>query len=406
MELSGRSEDRGGTASDYLRKVRVANQLRSLRIAAVLRLGGVVFMAGTLSATPRSALLPQLVALVTAYTLLALFIAATVFRPSLGMRSNRRQLAVVFTDLTVVTAFELMSPAGYIPLLMMGLVPLLVALEVSARRAGIVLAASLIAFICVLLVDPTIEPSLGWRETILVCLLFGFLCATAVAMVRVRERYIDAIAALSAARELLLTETMESFEAERKRIAESIHDGPLQLALAAGQDLEELGEDIHDVRLARAVTTLRQASQNMRDVTSVLHPAVLDRIGLAEAARKLATVIEARSALRVTVEADDVGSRPTDKVLFAVLRELMLNIGLHAKASQAWVHIHVLEGRCRLDIIDNGIGVTAELLDRRVAEGHIGVASNRARVEAIGGSLEFLDVAVGTHVRVDVPVPA
>jgi two-component system, NarL family, sensor kinase len=52
------------------------------------------------------------------------------------------------------------------------------------------------------------------------------------------------------------------------------------------------------------------------------------------------------------------------------------------------------------------VGTPPEVLTRRLAEGHIGIASHRTRIEAAGGSMRFLDSNVGTHVRVEVPLSA
>ena len=50
------------------------------------------------------------------------------------------------------------------------------------------------------------------------------------------------------------------------------------------------------------------------------------------------------------------------------------------------------------------MGFGQETVARRLGEGHIGLASHHARVEAAGGALMFLDVAVGTHVCVEMPL--
>lgn len=57
-----------------------------------------------------------------------------------------------------------------------------------------------------------------------------------------------------------------------------------------------------------------------------------------------------------------------------------------------------------LEVQDDGVGVDPGLLADRLAEGHIGMASQRARIEALGGRMELLPVDHGTWVRVTVPL--
>lgn len=82
--------------------------------------------------------------------------------------------------------------------------------------------------------------AIGWPETIFRFALYAFLCATALMVVRIEERHTRSVAGLSALREELLAQTMTASEVLQRRIAEAIHDGPLQDVLAARQELIEL----------------------------------------------------------------------------------------------------------------------------------------------------------------------
>jgi two-component system NarL family sensor kinase len=58
----------------------------------------------------------------------------------------------------------------------------------------------------------------------------------------------------------------------------------------------------------------------------------------------------------------------------------------------------------RLDVADNGVGMTEQQAAERLSAGHIGLASQRARIEATGGSVRLLAVPKGTHIAVTVPI--
>lgn len=90
--------------------------------------------------------------------------------------------------------------------------------------------------------------------------------------------------------------------------------------------------------------------------------------------------------------------------MFAVARELLSNIVRHSRATRATVTLRVQDGICRLDVVDDGIGISPNAAANRLREGHIGLASQRARIEAAGGTLRILEVPNGTHVAVTVPL--
>src|SRR5262249_7365735 len=112
-----------------------------------------------------------------------------------------------------------------------------------------------------------------------------------------------------------------------------------------------------------------------------------------------------RSGVAITTDIDCPRRNAIDPMVFGVVRELLANVVRHSEASHASVKLNVDDGTCRLDVADDGIGITADAMMRRLAEGHIGLASQRARVEAAGGTLKILDVPTGAHICVQWPLP-
>ena len=55
---------------------------------------------------------------------------------------------------------------------------------------------------------------------------------------------------------------------------------------------------------------------------------------------------------------------------------------------------------CHLDVADDGVGMTSDQATRRLAEGHIGLASQRTRIEAAGGTMTIHTGSSGTHVAI------
>jgi two-component system NarL family sensor kinase len=230
------------------------------------------------------------------------------------------------------------------------------------------------------------------------------LCCIAFVAVRVEQRHARSVAGLTAVREELLTETMTASEAERRRVSESIHDGPLQDVLVARQELEELATIAPHAHVDRALACLHDASTRLREATFELHPAVLEQVGLAAAVEQLATFTARRSGIAITTDIDYPTRSTVDPILFGAARELLSNVVRHSRASQASVKLAIDDHTCCLEVADNGIGIESDAAARRLGQGHIGLASHRTRVEAAGGHFSFLDAPVGTHVRVEIPL--
>jgi two-component system, NarL family, sensor kinase len=388
-----------------LYRVRRMHRMRTLRAGYALRLGVVAIMVGATLVGTDPGRWAKEGALVAGYAVIAVTATVLVFSPaSYLVSSDRFVVMLTLVDVAAMLCFKLLSPGGYLPLLLMGLLALTVATGVSWRPTAVVLAGVFVAFTVELLQDPVIQPRIGWAVTTLLLAMYAFVCVARCVVATVRTRYEDEVATLTASREELLAETMTSSEAQRRQIAESIHDGPLQDVLAARRDISDLVKTAPAAELDRAAASLQEASRELREATFELHPAVLDEVGLGAAVDKLALLTADRSGIAITSDIDYPGSNAIDPMIFGVTRELLSNVVRHSGASQASVKLAVVDHVCCLDVADNGIGVPRDAAARRLAEGHIGLASHRARVEAAGGSMRIIDEPAGAHIRVEVPL--
>ncbi|MHA7651831.1 sensor histidine kinase [Mycobacterium sp. ML4] len=394
-----------------LDRVRRIHQMRSYRIVAILRIGVLAFVLGAMVvAAPRSEWGGQisLVSLYAFATVCALVLAFTPF-DRLGMSrfvvGRLEPFAFTAIDVVVLTALQLISSDGIYPLLIMILLPVLVGVDMSTRRAAVILSFTLVGFAFAGIQDHLQKRAIDWSDTAFLFALYTFLCVAALLTVRIEERHARSIAGLSALREELLSETMTASEVLQRRISESIHDGPLQDVLAARQELVELQlDDPEDDRVSRALTGLQSASERLRQATFELHPAVLEQVGLGPAVEQLAQFTATRSGIKVSADIDYPIRNQIDPIVFGVARELLSNVVRHSQAQNAWVALRVEEDMCVLTVADDGVGVNSDTMARRLGEGHIGLASHRARVDAAGGSFVFLEATAGTRVCVRVPL--
>jgi two-component system, NarL family, sensor kinase len=131
--------------------------------------------------------------------------------------------------------------------------------------------------------------------------------------------------------EHLVAERLLGERAERRRIAEQLHDGPVQHLAALSQMLDAAvaaleGNDVASGRrvVARALEVARDAAEELRGIVAGLEPVMLDEVGLAAAVRELADRTAGRRGARVEVRIDDEGlGEGARSSLFQVIREAL-----------------------------------------------------------------------------------
>jgi two-component system, NarL family, sensor kinase len=392
----------GALDLDHVRRV---HQLSALKIVSVLRIGlaAIMFIAIHAGVTMHRR---EQFALLSVYAAVALIGLVVAFGP-VGRSAAARPLQVAFAviDVSAVFAYKLLSPDGaYVPLMVMALLPLMVVLDVSLRRAAAVLTAAVLAFAIEVYTDPVLMHTVGWSRPTLVVMMYLFLTCTALLAVYLQVRHVNEIAKLSVSREQLLAQTMTASDEQQRKVSEFIHDGPLQYVLAARQDIQEHTKAQPHEQLQHALGSLKSASEQLREATFELHPAVLEHAGLAAAVERLASNTARRSGIAVTTDIDYPLANAVDPLVFGVARELLSNVVRHSQATAANVKLKCDGQFCQLDVVDNGTGIAADVAIQQLAQGHIGLASHRARVEAAGGAMRLADTPAGTHIIVIVPL--
>lgn len=222
----------------------------------------------------------------------------------------------------------------------------------------------------------------------------GIACAALSAGISHRSRQ---IAGLVDDRERLVTEVLAAESRERRSLAEGLHDGPIQSVLAARHDLEAAAAHLpEDEGLRRADENLLEVVRELRSAIFELHPHVLEEVGLEAAIRQVAEVSAVRAGFELSLDLEDVDHRhDQDRLLFSVARELLSNVVRHAEARVVTVALHDSDGERVLRITDDGKGVDPKVLADRVGHGHIGLVSQRVRMESAGGRLDVAPASGG-----------
>lgn len=201
---------------------------------------------------------------------------------------------------------------------------------------------------------------------------------------------------------------------DRRRIARELHDGLGQLLAAIGMNVAVVMKETHKLsadaarRVEENKALIQQASADIRTVSYLLHPPLLDEMGLSSALRWYIDGFAERSKMRVVLEMPpDLGRLPQDSelVLFRIAQECLTNIHRHAKGSSAFIRLSDTGGMLAMEIRDDGQGIDEEL-QRKIASGKasgVGLRGMRERVVAIGGTFAIESSENGTSVVVTLP---
>jgi PAS domain S-box-containing protein len=198
-------------------------------------------------------------------------------------------------------------------------------------------------------------------------------------------------------------------EAERKRIAQEIHDEIGQLLTVLKIDMQLSRREYADNASAQAHTDamlglIEHTIASVRHVTHHLRPPALN-LGLGAALEWLAQDVAGRTALPIALDVGRHAVAVDDRVAtaaFRVAQESLTNIIRHAGASEVYIGLAWGDAELELEIADNGCGFDVEC---GLAGGGFGLLGMRERVTALGGRFALeSNPGTGTAVRVNLPV--
>jgi len=383
---------------------------RGVRLQLLLRGALVVFLALTL------AIVPPTEARVAYYVIVAVYgVGAIVFGRwswSGGAAVAKWAWLGLFVDLAVVATLTLLagieaSDNWTSDVLVVGffLLPVLAATQLRPGICAAVVGPTVLAYLLASWAtqEANGEPtgSIAMRTVMLASVGIA-----AIGLSRIQRSRVRAIGQLVADRTRLLDDLVHVEQRERQVLSERLHDGALQYVLAARHDLEDVRDGDHPGAIERIDHALAESSRMLRSTVSELHPAVLDRVGLAHAVRDLVAGSR-RHDLTIAVDDDawpDGVRTPVDDLLFSAARELLANVVRHAGATRATVTLELDDTTATLVVADDGVGIADGDRERSLAGGHIGLHSQALRIGAAGGTLRVEPGGPGTVATVVVPV--
>ncbi len=211
----------------------------------------------------------------------------------------------------------------------------------------------------------------------------------------------------------LSSRLLRAQDEERRRIARELHDSlgqylaGLKMTLAL---IRQGGARSTDERWSESDEILERCITETRTLSHLLHPPLLDEMGLISAAQWYIEGFASRSGIKVTTDIDpNLGRLPqsVETALFRVLQECLTNIHRHSGSQGAEVRLGRNNVEIFLEVRDHGQGMSSTLVDRfgrKRTEPGVGLSGMRERVSELAGKLEISSGNHGTLVRVTVPV--
>ena len=204
---------------------------------------------------------------------------------------------------------------------------------------------------------------------------------------------------------------------ERRRIARELHDSTGQMLALLSMNLSALQEEAKQINgemgsaLSENVEIVNQVSGELRTISYLLHPPLLDEMGLLSALRWFADGFEERSGIKAELVLDsEFGrvSRDLETAIFRVVQESLTNIHRHAGSATATIRLEQSGGHVRLQIQDTGKGISPEKLCEITSGGvsGVGLRGMRERIENFRGTFNIASDETGACISVSIPITA
>lgn len=207
---------------------------------------------------------------------------------------------------------------------------------------------------------------------------------------------------------------LQSQDDERRRIARELHDSAGQTLAAVQMHLAPLKQQAHTLghnmeqRINESFELLDGLSKELRTISYLLHPPLLDETGLPSALRWYVQGFAERSKIAVElVLPEDLGrlTRETETTVFRLVQECLTNIHRHSGGAKAAIRLSRSPEEVCLQVTDNGKGMPGSLEPKSTERSHpgVGIQGMRERVRQLGGVFDIQSDEKGTTVTARFP---
>ena len=209
----------------------------------------------------------------------------------------------------------------------------------------------------------------------------------------------------------LSTRLIGAQEEERRHVGRELHDEVGQALTAVQVELAVAArrlkaEGYSSPLLTEAEEITHGALQTVRDISQLLHPALLDDLGLSAAIEWQARTFEARHGIRVDVEQDGMAKRlprAVELAAYRIVQEALTNVAKHARAARCRITLRRQDDDVEISVEDDGRGF--DPMDMDTSAPGLGLVSMRERAAQLAGRIALeSEQGAGTRVKVKLPV--
>ena len=198
---------------------------------------------------------------------------------------------------------------------------------------------------------------------------------------------------------------------ERRRIARELHDSlgqELSAAKMVADGIRERSAESKDQAAAEVSALIDHALQQVRSISHLLHPPLLDETGLRSALEWYVEGFTKRSGIETSIDV-----RPPDflrltpdleTAIFRIVQEALTNVFRHSEARKSSVSLVRANGQVSVTVRDDGKGMADQTMKFRTGTIGIGLGGMRQRVKEFGGELQLRNANPGTLIEVTIPL--
>lgn len=211
----------------------------------------------------------------------------------------------------------------------------------------------------------------------------------------------------------LSSQLLQAQDAERRRISRELHDSTGQLLAALTINLarlkaEQMWSNPGTEGLIDDTTAMvDEMSRQVRTMSYLLHPPILDEAGLLSAVKWYVTGYSSRSSVQVSMDCSELGRLPAELeiTLFRLVQESLTNIHRHSGSETALIRLNRDEKFVNLEVMDHGKGFS---LTKNPGDSHpkfgVGILGMKERVRSFGGTIDISSGPGGTTIRARLPI--
>jgi PAS domain S-box-containing protein len=198
---------------------------------------------------------------------------------------------------------------------------------------------------------------------------------------------------------------------ERRRIARDLHDGLGQELAVAKMVLDKMllqkSSQPPDEAWSQASSIIDRAIQQVRTMSHLLHPPLLDEVGLLSALAWYTDGLTKRSGIQTSLDVQPRDfprlASELETAIFRIVQEALTNVFRHSEAHSVWISLTRNNGTIAVAVRDDGKGIGKKIVELRPDSIGVGIGGMKQRAKELGGVLRLSNLEPGTLVELQIP---